>query len=342
MLGGYHTYGAGGYADTPLGEFLPVQMNRAEKQAPGQFDNRLQIQGELRLQPTAAGNRHFVTLIDIPARNQAAWQELPAFTGATRIRAKSDFVEVLATSQTSDHLIVATETGRSRIMCLAFDQTYLWAQAGFEAAHRRFWRQAVLWLAHKELETDQPIWLNITPKAIDPGGRIQLEYGAQTETGAPVSDAVFQVSVTKPDGTAQNITGVAGAESSSQLASFTETALPGDYFVKVEAHQAGQALGLPALSRFVVHDHDLELDYPIVDRGLLSELAQQAGLTTDSQLINPENFNEFLQAYLEKKPWLSEKEVVSTWNLWDGWPILLVFTGLMTTEWLLRKQGGLV
>jgi uncharacterized membrane protein len=340
MLGGYQTYSAGGYAGSPLQEFLPIQLNRGEQLAAGQIDPRQQIQAELKLQPTAAGNRHFVTRIDSVAENQAAWQELPPLSGATRIRAKSDFVEVLATSGTGDHLIVAAETGRSRVMCLAFDQTYLWSQAGFDEAHRRFWRQAVLWLAHKELETDQPIWLTVLPKAIDPGGRVTLEYGARDDEGNPLAGVQFQTQVKTPDGKAVPVNGT--PTELGAAAGFTETVLPGDYFVSVDARLNGNSVGLPAQARFLVHDRDLELDYPIVDRGMLSDIAQQAGMSTDSRLINPENLEEFLADYLKRKPWKSQLEVTMSLNLWDGWPILLIFSLLMTIEWVIRKQGGLV
>lgn len=340
MLGGYHTYSAGGYAETPLRELLPVELNPADKQAPEVFARELQIEDDLLLKPTTAGNRHYVTQIDSPALNQEAWNELPPLAGATRIRAKSDFVEVLATSQTGDHLIVSAETGRSRIMCLAFDQTYLWAQAGFPEAHRRFWRQAVLWLAHKELDTDQPVWVDIAPKAVDPGGQVTLEYGARDEEGEPLSDVSFQVTVTRPDGSREQVAGISTEQGRS--AAYKETILPGDYFVKVEATRGGNAVGFPAQSRFLVHDRDLELDNPVVDRGLLNELVRQAGLTTDSRVVNPEDLAEFLEDYLKRKPWRTHLDVVSTFNMWDGWPLLLLFTLLMTIEWILRKQGGLV
>ncbi len=340
MLGGYHTYSAGGYARSPLRDILPVELKPGEEKADSVFDTNMQINAELHLKPTTAGNRHYVMRIDSPSRNNEAWLELPPLTGATRIRAKSDFVEVLAKSQQGDDLIVASDIGRSRVMCLAFDETYFWAQAGFEQAHRRFWRQAVLWLAHKELETDQPVWLKISPNTVDPGGRISLEYGARNEKGEPLPQASFQVRITDPQGKEHRITGT--PSEIGQSAAFSETLTPGDYFVRVDAANQGKSVGFSAMARFLVHDRDLEMDHPIVDRELLTELAQLAGMTTDSQLIAPEELRKFLDDYLKRKPWKSGLEISASINLWDGWPILLLFTVLMTIEWILRKRSGLV
>lgn len=340
MMGGYHTYGAGGYARSPLQNMIPVLMRDGETQPADVFNEQTQIRDDIQLIPTAAGNRHYVTRIDSVSKNEQAWKDLPPLQGATRIQAKSDFVEVLATSATGDHLIVAAETGRSRVMCLAFDQTYLWSQAGFEQAHRRFWRQAVLWLAHKELDTDQPIWVNVTPKAIDPGGRVTLEYGARDEKGQPITTAELSAKVVNTKGEERLVTGLPSDQ--GMVGYFDETLEPGDYFVEVATSGANASLGFPATTRFLVHDRDLELDHPVVDRALMEEIAAQAGLTTDSQVVTPEGLNEFLVDYIERKPWKRGNEIASRLNLWDGWPILLIFAGLMTLEWILRKKSGLV
>lgn len=340
MLGGYHTYSAGGYAESPLRNILPVALDQGQKQSEDSFDTDLQIQAELHLKPTTGGNRHYVTRIDTPALNNEAWLKLPPLTGATRIRAKSDNVEVLATSLQGDHLIVASEIGRSRVMCLAFDETYFWARAGFAKTHRRFWSQAVLWLAHKELDTDQPVWVNILPKTIDPGGRISLEYGARDEKGQPISNANFRVTITDPTGKESSLSGT--PTDTGQIASFSETLLPGDYYVRVAADLDGENLGFAALSRFLVHDRDLEMDHPVVDRELLEELAQLAGLSTDSRIVEPEGLKKFLNDYQKRKPWENSLEVSASFSLWDGWPILLLFATLMTIEWIVRKRGGLV
>jgi len=112
--------------------------------------------------------------------------------------------------------------------------------------------------------------------------------------------------------------------------------------VRVTAEKNGKNIGFAALSRFLVHDRDLEMDHPVVDRELLEELAQLAAQTTDSQIVTPEEFKKFLEDYIKRKPWENSLEVSASFSLWDGWPILLLFSVLMTTEWVLRKRWTLV
>lgn len=340
MLGGYHTYGPGGYASSALREYIPVLMRPGDLQPAGVFNEQFQLQDEIRFLPTDAGNRHYVTRIDGTLGNGRAWEQLPPLQGATRIQPKSDFVEVLAETETQIPLIISAETGRGRVMCFAFDQTYLWAQSGFSEVHRRFWRQAVLWLAHKDLDTDQPVWALVTPKSVDPGGRVTIEYGARDDEGAPRLDCEFKVIVSQSAGKEQSVTGV--DTEIGKIATFDQTVESGDYFIEVTALANGQAVALPITSRFLVHDRDLELDHPVVDRGLLQEIVNEAGLTTDSQIVTPEDLVQFLREYLERKPWEQDDEAVKSVNLWDGWPILLIFVALLSVEWTLRKQGGLV
>ena len=43
-------------------------------------------------------------------------------------------------------------------------------------------------------------------------------------------------------------------------------------------------------------------------------------------------FAEGTKRYIEQK----------RFSLWDSWPMLILMIGLVATEWVLRKKGGLV
>jgi hypothetical protein len=121
------------------------------------------------------------------------------------------------------------------------------------------------------------------------------------------------------------------------FAEFLGTDEPGDYWVTVSASQNGKALGLPASARFIVDARDPELDNPAADPDLLAELAALTGASS----VAPETFGDFLDRLMNEGV-AAELLRHTTVTLWDGWPFLLTFALLLTTEWFVRKRRGLV
>jgi uncharacterized membrane protein len=150
MLGGFHSFGPGGYAATPLAKVLPVEMNRLERQNFGEA-----IRSELHLpedskpvmRPTRIGQAHSIMQLAPPADNKHAWEELPALDGANRLDHVQRGATVLAETADGHPLLIARDYGRGRVLAFGGDSTWRWALGGSEAAHKRVWRQVVLWLA---------------------------------------------------------------------------------------------------------------------------------------------------------------------------------------------------
>ena len=69
----------------------------------------------------------------------------------------------------------------------------------------------------------------------------------------------------------------------------------------------------------------------------MSEIAGMTGGT----ILAPEDFGTFLTS-LVKEGIPAELKRYRRISLWDGWPVLLIFVGLMSLEWTLRKIKGLV
>jgi uncharacterized membrane protein len=336
MIGGERSFGGGGYSQTPLADLIPVQMTVADLLPPGRSAPDQHIPGPIRMQPTREGLQHFVMQLGGPGGdNQAIWDRLPALRGANRLKKTDAFVDVLATAAGSgDDLLFARDTGRGRIMAFAGDTTYLWYQSGERAAHQRFWEQMLLWLAHQENQSDQPVWVAVDPRNISPGGKAPLRFGAQDAQKQPVSGATFAVEVLTPKGEKRPVTPqMLGKE---WFADYGGTTEPGDYWVTVTASKDGKLLGTSS-TRFIVDARDLELDNPAADLDLMNELASSTG----AAVIPPEGFGDFLDRLLSEGL-AAELLKHTTITLWDGWPLLIVFTLLMSTEWYLRKRRGLV
>ncbi|MDB5384961.1 MAG: hypothetical protein JWM11_607 [Planctomycetaceae bacterium] len=338
MIGGPQSFGPGGYADTPLAATLPVMLNPNEKQIGSTFDPEVMLPGPISIVPTQAGLKHFVMRIDSPAQNLAKWQSLPPLQIANKFGERKNLAEILARAGDGNSsgrpLLVAQDFGRGRSMAFAGYSTFLWALAGHEDVSQRFWRQVILWLAHKELQGDSSVWLKMPDRRFRPSQPIDLVFGAKNPDGVPIADANFKVQILGPNGFAKPL----GVQQAGQdhAARFTETLAPGEYTAAVDATHQGKPLG-SMRSRFIIYEHDLELHNPAADTAFADELSR----TTGGKLIPPEELANFLRELLKKDLQPDDKKL-TTVSLWDNWLFLLIFVTLMSLEWFIRKVRGLV
>ncbi len=340
MLGGYHSFGPGGYQNTPLADVLPVTMDRLERQNFGEpISEDLHLQGPLRLVPAPPlGTRHPVMQLAPGARNAAIWDELPPLEGANRFRGLKPAATVLAESEPGQWpLLVAGGYGNGRLLAFAGDTTWHWVLEGFETAHKRFWRQVVLWLAKKDEATEGNVWVSLDARRYLPASRVRFVVGADSPEGEPLPDATFEVSIVLPDGSRQPVSVARRGEQA--IGVFLDTEQPGDYAIEVSASHEGAPLGT-ARSRFLVLEQDLELDNPAADPGLLASLAQT---TSDlgGKALAAEELPDLLRQ-LQDEPLELEVENQVKHTYWDTWTLFLLFVALVSTEWFLRKKWGLV
>jgi len=336
MIGGHHSFGAGGYAETPLADLLPVAMRASETISGDDIDPTLRHADELPMIPTARGLNHYVMRVESADKNRAAWLALPPLDGANKLRPKNDFVGILATSDQGVPLLLESEAGKARIVAFAGNTTWRWATHGFRNVHQRFWRQMIFWLARKEDDQSQTVWVRIDPRNYLPATPVKLSFGARSPDGVPVTDADFEVAVTNPKSERQKLAVLRVGNEYS--ADFLQNEQAGDYWVSVTARsKEGQPIG-DAISRFLVDERDLELDNPAADHALLAELASLTG----GSVIAPEQHGAFLERLLKEGLVRREETEVTRKLLWDNWPFLLIFVALLTTEWTIRKLRGLV
>jgi hypothetical protein len=356
MVGGYHSYGPGGFRESPLADVLPVNIGPAQRQSFGEkLRDDVQRKGPLKMRPAEpVGVRHPVMQLEGSeaggrrSGNKASttgsadiWAQLPPLDGANafgRNELKPNAQVLAETDDAQKHpLLVAGQTGDGRVLAFAGDSTWHWQMGGYGEAHRRFWRQVVLWLAKKDEQTTGRVWIRLAGRRVARGGRVEFTVGAESAQGEPVEAAQFDVTVQTPDGRTEVVR--ATKTGSDWAATFRQTTKPGDYRIKVKAKNGNEELGT-AEARFLVPNQDLELDRPAAEPSLMAQLAETTKSAGGAALA-PEELPELLKRLAEKPPEMKQ-EVIAKVTYWDTWPFFLIFVGLIGTEWFLRKRWGLV
>ena len=295
MLGGFQTFGPGGYDDTPLAKVLPVGMDRLERQTPDEpMRADVQLPGPLKMQPTKLGLMHFaLRLAGKPGENEALWSKLPPLEGANKFHDLAQGATVLADAGPDKPLLVAHSFGAGRVMAFAGDSTWRWWMGGFEPAHKRFWRQIVLWLARKDQTQEGTVWIRMAQRCFAPSQRVEFSVGATSPTGDPIAGAQFKAEIVLPDGRTRKELPLA-RQSEQMVGSFSDTDAAGDYAIEVTATEKDQPLG-SARARFLVSHQDLELDNAAADAATMGSLAAMTG----GKSLAPEELRKLIRSLTE-------------------------------------------
>jgi len=334
MIGGMHTFGPGGYNDTPLAPVIPFEMNSLERQQlDGKIREDVHIQKMLRPLPTENGLR--VPSLNLgPDRDETLkiWRSLPPLEGANKFGRNRPSAPVLL-ADGDIPLMVGQNWGGGRVLAFAGDTTWRWWLHGFEKTHKRFWRQTILFLAKKKLAEKGEVWVKTARRRYSPGETVELLAGM---TGTTVGDGStrFEAQVILPDGTKRPLSMI--ERDDTMTAAIRGVTMPGDYTVVVTARQGQTVLG-DARARFLVRSEDLELDNASADIGLLESLAT----ATDGRSLPPEDLPGLLNELAEKAETLKIPHQHRIDYYDKGWLLMLIVL-LLSVEWYLRKSWGLV
>ncbi len=274
VLGGYHTFGPGGYAKSPLAEALPVFIESSDGQR--DEDLILSFTPAGRVHPILSGLATFFT-----------GDPLPELKGLTEVKREKPGAQVLITARGTGGgkesiVLAAHRYGEGRALAFTGDTTWVWYRSkdlgGPDGLYRRFWGQALRWLLEKDPETEQtgdPLVVFTDEASYRIGDRVRLRARLRDEEGDAVTGAVLSATVNGPEGE-REIALASLPRAPGQYEAQFPALIPGDYAVVVTATQKGAAGGR-AGTAFKVEEMSIESDDIDVDTARLEAIARLSG-----------------------------------------------------------------
>ena len=344
MLGGTHSFGPGGYADTPLADLLPVEMKSSETQ-PFEADilKELHINRPIQLVPS---RDHFLTRISDTESTKDAWRNLPPLVGANRlVPKKSATVSVFLQSddEARHPILISTNVG-GRVLAFAGDSTWRWRMSDHRKQFDQFWRQLVLYLAFGDSKNDQNLTIDLTKRRFTPNARIRFGVNVRTATGDFVDGVDFKAILQLPDGTQEQIAIVPNGTDGYRCELNRDlVGNSGLHRIVIEAAKDGNFVGRGE-REFVILDRDKEKANPAANPQQLVRLASQTA-EFGGAAIQPEQLSGLLDEYIANPP-IKKIEIPTSWQLGEKMLDASLFLGafvlLLAVEWGLRKKWGLV
>ncbi len=339
MLGGYHSFGAGLYHETPLADLLPVRMRETERQEfNADVRRELHVNDPIKLRPA---RDHFITRVGDSDSRLGAWQKLPPLVGANRIEVKDNALVLLESDDEVKRPVMAVTDVGGRVAAFAGDSTWRWKMRGLKE-YDQFWRQVILWLAKWDSRTDESISISLPQRRYLPLANIK--FNAIVNSISDKTDEVrFDASVVTPSGETQVVHVRKVGESFIGELDPLWVAEAGLYGIEVKGFRGNEVIGT-SRREFIVMDRDKEKSNPVANPEQLARLASQTA-EYGGKTVAPETMSEALDEIIENPP-IAKIEIPVKNRFGDRFGdsaiFLLTFVGLLTTEWVLRKKWGLV
>ncbi len=335
MLGGMESFRQGQYQRTPIGDLLPVYLDRADESKPPE-SLKLDLSREGWLQTWAR-------LRDNESDERARLQAMPAFEVFNPTRAVKPGASVIATATDpagKDYPALVTQRfGRGRSAALLIGDVWRWGMQSPEARRdmEKSWRQLVRWLIS---DVPQRVELAVEPVADAAAGAVKFQVRVRDEKFQPLDDATVSLEiepVLSETGSANTNTLRLRAEPSASAAGVYEsTYVPhatGGYRVKARVvnatgAEAGQAEAGWSSDLLAEEFKSLQ-----PNTALLEAIASRTG----GEVISARKLADFARGLPNRRAPVMEAWTTPAWHT----PVWFAFAlACLAGEWGLRRWKG--
>jgi hypothetical protein len=325
------------YRDTPLAQLMPIKLGTIRYPEAGRA-----ITHGFVVRPTELGLASpGMQLGDTPAETRKIWQNLPPLYWLLETPDLKPAARVLAEDPSRrGHggrplpVICVHYVGAGKVLFHATDETYRWRKRVGDLYFARYWLQTIRYLSRAKLSGQgRSATLTTDRRQYTQGEPVGLRVRFADPRLAPEADDGVTVVVEHAGQKTRRISlhrrGVGRGNFEGTLDSLPE----GEYhaWVAIPAME-GEA---PAVD-FAVAAQPGEFERVQMDSAALQRAAKQ----TKGEFYTFETAGRLLKDLPAGRQ--VPIESLPPRPLWNRWPVLLLFLLLVTTEWVLRKVGGMV
>jgi uncharacterized membrane protein len=330
MLGGLDTFAEGKYDRTPVGELLPVYLDRSVP-SPDDVEYRLSLTREGWLQPW----------VRIRRTEEEEKQRLADMSGFRTISRSSGIkpgavvlAEVIDRGDNKVPALVAQQFGKGRVGAMMIGELWRWGMHRADPAEsdlERSWRQTVRWLV-----ADVPGRVNISvrPKPEVSSPAVELRVQVRDASYLPLDNAKVALKIHLPNGEDLTLDAEPDGREAGSYAATYMTKLPGAYRVVASATAPDGAAVGEREAGWAAQPAADEFARLQPDRDFLQTIASK----TRGEVVDGDRLESFVASLSARdapitEPWISP--------LWHQPLYFLIAIACLSAEWGIRRVNGL-
>jgi len=331
MIGGLYNFSDTDFVGTPLSEMLPVFIAKDARQ----------INEPLKMVPSGVRPLPpMLRLSDKEAENLNLWKSCPALDGLTTTDGPKRGASVLAEASWVEGrgrpqpVLVVQNFGRGRSAALLVDSTWRWVMEGtpYSDYYKQFWLESVLWLSGSDLPSKGKLQAVLDDYRVKKSSEIKTKVTVTDRKGKPISDVALHATLIGPDKDLRALAPLLKDES------FIVTWKPqkaGDYRLSFSATKAGEQIDEKYV-KVVCYEENEEMTRVPADFYTLRQVAQKSG----GEFYDYTQIGKLFAKLAGEKAQTSVTVPVKV-ELWNSLYACVLFIGLLSVEWLIRRRLGM-